>query len=151
MWLTKLVAVYLALAAMASAGLAKCAPVHYTVEGAVTLPGGTSPSDVKVFLFIDGLSRVSETTATRSQPDFQVPNTDGTFRVESWVSTASGDPHRVREECNKVEEAGEVVVIGKDTYARRVRVSFSPSRKEIRRTLEASARIGRIDLEMLPP
>lgn len=142
---------FLALATLPAAGLAKCAAVHYTVEGAVTLPAGISPGDVKVFLFVDGVRRVSEMPATRSQPDFQVPNADGSFRLESWLSTASGDPHSVREECNKVGVAGEVVVIGKDVYARRVRFSFSPSRRQIRRTLEASARVSRIELEVLPP
>jgi len=151
MWLMKPIGALLALATLTSTGLAKCASVRYTAVGAVTPPAGTSPADIKVFLFVDGMSRVSEISATRSKPDFQVPNADGSFRVESWMSTASGNPHSVREECSRVGVAGEVVVIGKDVYARRIRVSFSPSRKQIRRTLEASGRARRIELEMLPP
>jgi hypothetical protein len=135
---------------MAGAGSAKCPHVHYTVEGTLLLPSDVSADRVRVYLLVDGMSRTSDYPATRSEPDYEHPDNNGRFLVESWVSTASGDPDSDREQCKRVEGNGEIFVAGDGIYARRARVAFAPSPREIRKRLEATGRLAPILIEPLP-
>lgn len=150
MRLMKAIAFALVLWCVASAAHAKCAYGRYTVEGRLLLPRGVPAERVRVYLLVDGMTRASDYPATASEPDFETPDTDGHFRVESWVSTASGDPNSVREQCKRVEAGGEIFVAGDGIYARRVRVTFTPSRREILKKLKASAQVDPVEIEQLP-
>jgi hypothetical protein len=123
---------------------AKCAFTRYVVEGRVLLPQGISADHVRVYLFVEGMNRASDYPGSAAKPDFGVLDTDGRFRVESWVSTASGDPDSRTEQCKRAETAGEGL------YARRARVTFGSGRREILKKHEASARLGPIEVERLP-
>jgi len=135
---------------VAGAANAKCAFARYTVEGRLLLPSGAPTERVRVYLLVDGMSRASDYPATAAKPDFEIPTADGQFRVESRVSTASGDPDSVREQCKRAETGGEIFVTGEGIYGQRVRVIFTPSRREILKKLEASARLDPIRVERLP-
>jgi hypothetical protein len=112
------------------------------------MPSGISFSNIRLYVFIDGMRHVGDTVATRGQPDFQHPKAVGSFHLDTWVSTSTPGP-RGRERCTKVETGGELIVVGEGLYAHRERITFTPNRAAIRRTLKAWARIGPIELEAL--
>ena len=131
-------------------GYAKCPFIRYTAEGRLLLPPGLSPDRARVYLFVDGMKRANDYPATALKPDFALPRNDGYFQVESWVSTASGDPDSSQEQCKRTETAGEIFVTGEGIYSQRVRITFTPGRKEILKKLEASAQVDSIQIERLP-
>ncbi|MFN7942362.1 MAG: hypothetical protein U0X73_12250 [Thermoanaerobaculia bacterium] len=132
-------------------GFAKCPFAKYAVAGRISVPSGVDPGKVHVLLFLDGTERASDYPPELSEgQDFAVASSDGSFLVEAWLSTDSSTSTRFRDECNRVVTEGEIILIGDAVYAKRVRVSFDQSRKEIRRELRASARVHPITLEALP-
>jgi len=132
-------------------GHAKCPFAHYMVEGRILLSEGILVDRMRVYLFIDGRSRSSDYPATHFRPDFAIPDTDGHFRVESWISTSSGNPGSTAEQCKYAEPTGDIFVTGEGIYGLRVRVTFTPAdRRKILKTLEAKARLGPIQIEPLP-
>lgn len=121
---------------------AKCPFARYRVEGTLQIPLGQDPSGIRVYLFLDGTQRSTEYPG----PDFAVPNTDGTYLAEVWLSTNSSVG---REKCDRIEAEGDLVVVGDLIYAQRTRVRFGQSKKKIREALQASVNIKPIALEKL--
>ena len=127
---------------------AKCPFVRYVAEGRLTLPSGVNASDVKLYLFLDGADQATAypSEVSAGGQDFSVPAADGTYRVESWLSTISGYSMTGGERCDRVESGGDLFIVGRGFLAQRARVKFSQSDRVIRRSLQASGKLQHIDL-----
>jgi hypothetical protein len=133
------------------AAFAKCPFAKYTVEGRISVPSGVNAAQVRIYLFLDGAERTSDYPGSHERPDYSLPEPEGSFRVEAWLSTASARSRISGEKCDRVETSGEIILLGDDVYAKRVRISFSQSVKQIRRRLHAVAEAPPIVLESIPP
>lgn len=130
---------------VSSAGIAsaKCPFAEYRVKGGLSLPPGVNPSEVRIYLFPEGARRTTQYPG----PDFVHPGTDGSYEVQVWLSTDSGNSQR--HNCEHVVNQAELFIVGNRVYGYRQSVVFEQSKKSIRKSLRASAQLESIELEPL--
>jgi hypothetical protein len=132
--------------------LAKCPFAKYRVEGRLQLPKSAHAENLRIYFFFNNTNRTTEYPVPAPQAtDFAVPAEDGVFWVEAWLSTVGDHPHRSRERCDRIETAGELVIVGPGVYAHRAEVRFEQTKSTIRRLLSASATVSSIVLEAKSP
>ena len=130
---------------VSSAGIvsAKCPFAEYRVEGTLSLPPGVKPSEIRIYLFPEGARRTTQYPG----PDFAHPGADGSYEVQVWLSTDSGNSQR--HNCQHVVNQADLFIVGDRVYGYRRSVVFEQSKKSIRRSLRASAQLEPIELESL--
>ena len=122
---------------------AKCPFAEYRVEGALSLPSGVKPSEIRIYLFPEGAHRATQYPG----PDFAHPGADGSYEVQVWLSTDSGSSQR--HNCEHVVNKADLFIVGDRVYGYRQSVVFEQSKKSIRKALRAFSRLEPIELESL--
>src|SRR5829696_7004334 len=85
-----------------SAGGAKCGMQKYDLVGRIVTEASLTQS-IRVYPFLEGAEAtgiMSDATGTPS-PDFIIPNGEGSFAVELWLSTDSGAFSSGRDDCSR--------------------------------------------------
>jgi hypothetical protein len=82
---------------------------------------------IRVYPFLEGAEVtgiIADGTGTPS-PDFIIPNSEGSFVVELWLTTDSGAFSSGRDECGRKAKYVDVFIVGEGVRAKRVRVEFT--------------------------
>lgn len=127
----------------------KCAFAKYQIEGTLILPQGVEPTEIRIYFFLQGMTRTSEYPPSIAEREYSVPDASGYFRVEAWMNTFSGYSRLSGDRCRRVVRSGDLFIVGHGIRAARVEVSFDQPKSQIRRQLGSQTRVRKISLEGL--
>lgn len=112
-----------------SAGGAKCGMQTYILTGRIS-GEATLSQHIRIYPFLEGAETTGLASGSRGTPssDFAIPNSEGSFAVELWLSTDSGAFSSGSDDCSRKAKYVDLFIVGEHIRAKRVRVAFTWTR-----------------------
>lgn len=104
---------------------AKCGMQKYSIVGRLAVETSLTQS-IRIYPFLEGTETtgiIPDGTGKLAQ-DFVIPNRDGSFTAELWLSTDSGALSFGRDNCTRKAKYVDLFITGDGVRAKRVQVAL---------------------------